>query len=349
VDSQESSLPTRATTVGDFLTKAQIKLNEGDLVEPATDTVIEQDNFRVQVYRARPVTIVDGTIIKRVLTPHNSARLIAEKAGFTLYPEDNVTLTTADNFVQDSILGEKLTIDRATPVSISLYGAPAATYRTHAKTVGELLSEKGITPEQGATLTPGAETVITPNSAVFISKFGKSVITVDETVAFDTQSSSDPSKTIGTTTVITPGVSGKKQVIYELALRDGKEVGRTKIQEVVTTQPVTQVQTKGTKTPTVVAGDKTSWMQSAGIAESDYFYVDFIVGHEGSWNGTTKSNYSGSGAYGLCQALPGSKMASAGSDWATNPVTQLRWCSGYAAKYGGWAGAYNFWQLHSWW
>jgi hypothetical protein len=43
-----------------------------------------------------------------------------------------------------------------------------------------------------------------------------------------------------------------------------------------------------------------------------------------------------SGAYGLPQALPGSKMASAGSDWATNPVTQLRWQQQYVdSTYGG--------------
>ncbi len=47
-------------------------------------------------------------------------------------------------------------------------------------------------------------------------------------------------------------------------------------------------------------------------------------------------NYTGSGAYGLPQALPGHKMASAGSDWATNPVTQIRWMREYVnSRYGG--------------
>jgi len=42
-------------------------------------------------------------------------------------------------------------------------------------------------------------------------------------------------------------------------------------------------------------------------------------------------------------------MATAGADWATNPITQLRWCSGYASRYGGWAGSYNHWlAYHSW-
>jgi len=62
-----------------------------------------------------------------------------------------------------------------------------------------------------------------------------------------------------------------------------------------------------------------------------------ILDHESgtSWADVTIAN-PGTGAYGLPQALPGSKMASAGADWATDPVTQLRWMLGYVdASYGG--------------
>jgi hypothetical protein len=49
------------------------------------------------------------------------------------------------------------------------------------------------------------------------------------------------------------------------------------------------------------------------------------------WN----ANNGSSGAYGIPQALPGSKMASAGSDWASNPITQIKWGLGYIAnRYG---------------
>jgi len=349
VDGQETPIPTRAATVGDFISKAQVKLNEGDLTEPSLTTPIDADNFRVQIYRAHPVTIIDGATVKRVLTPHTSAKLIAEKAGFTVYPEDTLTLSTPDNFVQDTIFGEKLTINRATPVSLSLYGAPAATYRTHATTVNDLLKEKGIAPEAGATITPDGSATISANMAIFISKYGKTVITAEEPVPFDIESTPDPTQPLGQVTVTSAGVAGKKQVVYELVLRDGKEVSRTKLQEVVTAQPQKQVQTKGTKS-TVVTGDRTAWMAAAGISESDYMYVDYIVSHEGGWNGTTKWNHGGSGAYGLCQALPASKMASAGADYMTNPVTQLKWCTGYAVgRYGSWYGAYNAWLRQNWW
>ena len=50
---------------------------------------------------------------------------------------------------------------------------------------------------------------------------------------------------------------------------------------------------------------------------------------------TTRPSNSSSGAYGIPQALPGSKMASEGSDWQTNPATQIKWGLGYIeGRYG---------------
>ena len=68
----------------------------------------------------------------------------------------------------------------------------------------------------------------------------------------------------------------------------------------------------------------------------------------GTWSPTVY-NYSGSGAYGLPQALPGSKMASAGADWRTNPKTQIRWMQGYVnGRYGGSCGALAFHNANGW-
>lgn len=72
-----------------------------------------------------------------------------------------------------------------------------------------------------------------------------------------------------------------------------------------------------------------------------------IVEHESGWN-VTATNAS-SGAYGLVQALPGSKMAAAGSDWKTNPATQIEWGLDYMnSRYGSPVAAWNFWQSHGW-
>src|SRR5690349_21402033 len=52
-DKKQETLPTRAKTVGEFLERVNIKLNEGDVVEPTQDTEILDDKFRINVYRAR--------------------------------------------------------------------------------------------------------------------------------------------------------------------------------------------------------------------------------------------------------------------------------------------------------
>ena len=99
----------------------------------------------------------------------------------------------------------------------------------------------------------------------------------------------------------------------------------------------------GTTTP---VGEMQQWAHDYLIAnggsEADFTATVYIITHESGWrvNATNAS----SGAYGLPQALPGSKMASAGADWATNYQTQLRWFWGYCnSRYGSVQGAYSHW------
>ncbi|MFH8794364.1 transglycosylase SLT domain-containing protein [Streptomyces sp. NPDC017941] len=72
-----------------------------------------------------------------------------------------------------------------------------------------------------------------------------------------------------------------------------------------------------------------------------------IVNHESTWN--YKATNPSSGAYGLVQALPASKMSSAGADWRTNPATQIKWGLNYMNEsYGSPCGAWEFWQANHW-
>ncbi|HEX2144508.1 MAG TPA: hypothetical protein VHG10_08370 [Glycomyces sp.] len=67
---------------------------------------------------------------------------------------------------------------------------------------------------------------------------------------------------------------------------------------------------------------------------------------ESGWNELAAN---GIGAYGIPQALPGSKMSSEGSDWETNPVTQINWGLGYiAGRYGTPCEAWNHSEEHNW-
>lgn len=83
------------------------------------------------------------------------------------------------------------------------------------------------------------------------------------------------------------------------------------------------------------------------IPASQFQCFSNIVDHESTWN--YRAQNPSSGAYGLVQALPGSKMASAGADWQTNPATQIKWGLSYMnGRYGSPCGAWSFWQANRW-
>ncbi len=72
-----------------------------------------------------------------------------------------------------------------------------------------------------------------------------------------------------------------------------------------------------------------------------------IVQNESGWDPSATNPESG--AYGLVQALPAEKMATAGSDWQTNPATQIEWGLGYMnERYGSPCDAWAFWQANGW-
>ena len=82
------------------------------------------------------------------------------------------------------------------------------------------------------------------------------------------------------------------------------------------------------------------------LGSTQYACLDNIAVRESGWN--PYASNSASGAYGIPQSLPGSKMASAGSDWRTNPITQVKWMIGYVdSRYGSACGAWSYWQAHS--
>jgi flagellar biosynthesis GTPase FlhF len=81
------------------------------------------------------------------------------------------------------------------------------------------------------------------------------------------------------------------------------------------------------------------------VGAGQYQCFSNIVSRESGWN--YQATNASSGAYGLVQALPGSKMSSAGADWRTNPATQIKWGLNYMnSKYHSPCGAWSFWQAN---
>jgi hypothetical protein len=81
-------------------------------------------------------------------------------------------------------------------------------------------------------------------------------------------------------------------------------------------------------------------------ASAQFGCLDDMWARESGWRYNAEN---ASGAYGIPQALPGSKMASAGPDWLTDPTTQIKWGLGYIqGRYGTPCSAWAFWQDNGW-
>jgi len=79
---------------------------------------------------------------------------------------------------------------------------------------------------------------------------------------------------------------------------------------------------------------------SFGWSSSQFSCLDPLWAHESGWSATAYN--AGSGAYGIPQALPGSRMASAGPDWQSDAATQIRWGLKYIRDtYGSPCGAWD--------
>lgn len=100
--------------------------------------------------------------------------------------------------------------------------------------------------------------------------------------------------------------------------------------------------------PNPGSAQRIAWdmMGSFGFPPQTYFgCLNNIWTRESGWLYNAENP---SGAYGIPQALPGAKMATAGADWMTNPATQIKWGLGYIkAVYGDPCSAWAFWQAHS--
>lgn len=352
---QRRVLDTKAKTVGELIQRLDLRLIPQDVVEPTLDTPIVEDNFRVNIYHARPVTIVDGSTRIVTLTAQRSPRVVAQDAGLKVKAEDIASFRQGN--LRENVIGEQVVISRATPITLNLYGTQVATY-TQAKTVSGLLSEKHIELNSGESVNPDLKTAIKPGLQVFVLSKGAHVETAEEAIPIPTQTVNDNTLSFGTTVVRQQGSPGKRLVTYLITQQKGKKTQRKLIQAAVIEAAVPKIVAKGTLID--INGDKTALMAAAGISGSDYAYVNYVISRESGWCPTKAQgevgycpSYHGVpayGGYGLGQATPGSKMSGFGADWATNPITQLKWANSYAVStYGSWYGAYNHWINYHFW
>lgn len=244
-------------------------------------------------------------------------------------------------------------------VTVKINGKTRVVPGMHFTDVKSVLDAGDITLDTEDTVSPSLDTKVNENTVIKIERAGASVEVSDTDIAFNTVKKETSSLPKGQEKVETEGEKGVLETTSLVTRSGDKVVSSNVFTSWVKKAPVDKVILVGTSTvsspsaaslgTTTPAGEIQSWAHdyliSNGYSEADFTAANFIISHESGWS-PTATNPS-SGAYGLPQALPGSKMASAGADWQTNYQTQFKWFVNYCKdRYGSISGAYAYWQAH---
>lgn len=269
----EVTIVTRALTVADALKQAEIIVSPQDIVEPAASEKLVAKSYQVNVFRARPVVVVDGTNEVRIMTAEQSPRQIAKLAGLTLYDEDTTDFKRVDSVLDGGGAGVQMIIHRATVFNFTLYGKRFEA-RTQAKTVGGLLKEKNITLSAADGVSPSQETTIANGMEVKVWRNGKQTITQEEIIARPVEEVRDTDKPLGFREIKEEGSDGTRNATYEIETQDGVEVSRNEIASVTTKEPVKQVVLVGVKSTGGLTKSKgvNFFTDSNGITHRETYY-----------------------------------------------------------------------------
>jgi resuscitation-promoting factor RpfB len=236
---------------------------------------------------------------------------------------------------------------------------------TTAATLGEALTEAGIVVGGDDVVTASLNAAVPAGETVEVLRATSEHVTEETVDKHGVVEKEDDSLPEGERKVETEGVDGVTTETYRVVTAGGEEVSRELVATVVSSTKVDEVVLVGTKKAAEAApAEETSAAPAAtysgdpraigrelaaarGWGADQFSCLDSLWTRESNWSVTADNPTSS--AYGIPQALPGSKMATAGADWATNPATQITWGLDYiAGRYGTPCGAWGHSQSVGW-
>lgn len=347
VDAHTRTWTGAARTVAGALRAAHVPYSANDQITPAADQPVPA-NGTIRVRHAHLVTFVlDGASDTRTSTAATVGELVSDLTGPSGPPAAD---TPASTVLADASVPVHLT--SAKVVTVAIDGTPTPV-GTHAGDVAGVLADAHVNLGPDDAVSVPLTSAVHDGTVVQVSR--ATTTTATDTVPIPAPSTNVPNPALpaGSTQVVAPGSDGVRVRTWKVVSRSGAELSRTLVGEQVT-DPVAQVVAVGTATPppspAATSDTRAVGQQLAaarGWSGSQWTCLNQLWTKESSWR-TTADNPS-SDAYGIPQALPGSKMASAGADWRTNPATQITWGLGYiAASYGSPCGAWAHEQSTGW-
>lgn len=354
VDGVTQQVSGWSSTVNDVLSIADVETSIHDVVIPAPTSYVSSGQT-ITVQHAHEVSIVDAKgrqgqewavgqtihdMANNVAAKKAGSQLIVRRGGpeeFPLTDSDRTVIVKRGDTVKD------VPVDAGQSVNRALDDA-----------------DMSAGPLDQVTATPGKEGKL----QLTVERVEREDVTQTVTIERPVKEVEDPSLYKGQEEVKVPGADGTKVVRYAVEKRDGKEVRRVMISEKVVAEPKEETKHVGTKAlpaglspqdmvagappnPSAAQAVARTMLADFGFDDSEFGCLVNLWSRESGWR--YNAGNPSSGAYGIPQALPASKMASAGSDYRTNPATQIKWGLGYIKnRYGTPCSAWGHSRSHNW-
>jgi uncharacterized protein YabE (DUF348 family) len=341
VDGHARSVDAYGWTVGDVLAQQHVPVKPGDVVEPATSAPARGVD-EVVVRTSRQVRVeVNG----QARTIHTTAATVGELLD-AMGDRDAAAYDTAS---RSQPLGRTpIRLVTSKSVHVLVDGQDVA-ITTSAATVGDVLARAGVTLGSKDTTSVPRGAAAVDGMVVIVNRGRTSSATETEVVAFGSKKVDDPSLPKGQKVVEVAGHVGTVERTYSVDAAGGVEVSRRLVKQETAAKPVDEVVRVGTMdvpdpATVVVSPGSAQAIAKAMVAKRGWNSAQFsclvsLWNRESGWRVNAANP---SGAYGIPQSLPGSKMAAAGADWRTDAATQITWGLGYIAdRYGTPCGAWG--------
>jgi uncharacterized protein YabE (DUF348 family) len=348
VDGQVQKVHTVAGSVRGVLEIAHYPVGPHDVVAPALDARVHNGS-EIVLRRGRLLRLsVDGI-------PRNvwvTAPTVAQALSQLGYPDKDFSSVSRDQRLPLSPTA--ITVRRPKHIRITADGRTRIVVTT-APTVAVLLADLRIAVGPQDMLSAVASSSLRDGETIDVTRVRANNVVKNHPVPFPTQQVGDPTMYVGQSKLVRHGKNGIEAVTVEVVSVDGRVVGRAIVKRVVTRPPIAAIVKVGTKPqPAPVINVDPGSAQDIGkqLAAQRGWGADQFSCLYQLWNnesGWRVDATNASGAYGIPQALPGDKMAAYGSDWQTNPSTQIKWGLAYiAGRYGTPCDAWSFWQSNGW-
>jgi uncharacterized protein YabE (DUF348 family) len=263
-DALELHLRTHAHTVADFLREAGVTFDPhdrvtvaGEEVDPdsaltasapyaASDgnpsTLWDQPPLQMEVVRAVPITVHDGTVPINILSTAPTVGQALFDEGMLVYLGDEVTPTLGTR----TSAGIQVYIRRSKPLVILADDRRIKT-RTQGDTVAEALAQESIQLTGKDHTIPDQGTEVHDNMTVQVIRVQEQVVLEEEPIPFETVWQADAELELDSQRLDQAGAAGAKRRLVRIVYENGVETERVTEEEWVETPPTTEIISYGTK------------------------------------------------------------------------------------------------------